>query len=41
MIVFFVILAVITAIAVWLSERVDRPRRRAARDAARELQPAE
>lgn len=37
--IFAVILAVPTGIGVWLAERVDRPRRRAMREA--NLQPAE
>jgi hypothetical protein len=37
--IFLVILAIPTGIAVWLTERVDRPRRRAMRDAL--IQPAE
>jgi len=37
--IFVVILAVPTGLGVWLAERVDRPRRRAMRDAS--LQPAE
>ena len=39
MLVFVVILAIPTGIAVWLTERVDRPRRRAMREA--QIQPAE
>ena len=38
MLIFTVIVAIPTGIAAWLAERVDRPRRRAMRDAA---QPAE
>lgn len=38
--IFIVILAIPTGIGVWLAERVDRPRRRAMRDAAAIL-PAE
>ena len=41
MLIALVILAVPTAIAIWLTERVDRPRRAAARLAGREIQPAE
>ena len=37
--VFVVILAIPTGIGVWLAERVDRPRRRAMRQAG--MQPAE
>jgi hypothetical protein len=37
--IFVVILAIPTGIGVWLAERVDRPRRRALRQAS--LQPAE
>ena len=37
--VFIVVLAIPTGIAVWLTERVDRPRRRAMREA--QVQPAE
>lgn len=39
LIIFAAIVAVPTGIAVWLAERVDRPRRRAMRDA--QVQPAE
>ena len=35
MIVFFIVLAVITAGCVWAIESVDRPRRRALREAAK------
>lgn len=38
-VIFLVILGIPTAIAVWLTERVDRPRRRARREA--QIQPAE
>ena len=38
-VIMIAIIAVPTGIAVWLSERVDRPRRRAMRDA--QIQPAE
>lgn len=38
-VIFIAIVAVPTGIAVWLTERVDRPRRRALREAA--IQPAE
>lgn len=37
--IFVAILAVPTGLAVWLTERVDRPRRRAMREA--QVQPAE
>ena len=37
--IFAVVLAIPTGIGVWLAERVDRPRRRAMRQAS--LQPAE
>lgn len=40
MLMILIILAVPTAIAVWLTERVDRPRRRAAR-LEQAIQPAE
>ncbi|WP_294045076.1 hypothetical protein [Sphingomonas sp.] len=39
LIIFAAIVAVPAAIAVWLAERVDRPRRRAMRDA--QVHPAE
>ncbi|MDB5681932.1 MAG: hypothetical protein JWO16_1737 [Sphingomonas bacterium] len=39
LIIFIVIIAIPTGIAVWLTERVDRPRRRAMREA--QAQPAE
>jgi len=39
LVIFVVILAIPTGIGVWLAERVDRPRRRAIREAS--LQPAE
>jgi len=39
LLIFTVILAIPTGIAVWLAERVDRPRRAAMRDA--QIQPAE
>lgn len=41
MLMVLVVLAVPTAIAIWLTERVDRPRRRAARLAEQQVQPAE
>ena len=37
--IFVVILAIPTGVGVWLAERVDRPRRRAMREAV--IQPAE
>lgn len=39
MIIFFTVLAAVAGVGCFLSERVDRPRRRAAREAA--LRPAE
>jgi hypothetical protein len=39
-VIFLAILAIPTGIAVWLTERVDRPRRRAMREEAL-IQPAE
>ena len=39
LVIFAVILAIPTGVGVWLTERVDRPRRRAMRDA--QVQPAE
>ena len=39
MLIVIVILAIPTGIAVWLTERIDRPRRRAMRQA--QIQPAE
>ncbi|MEO5937566.1 MAG: hypothetical protein ABIQ43_00995 [Sphingomonas sp.] len=39
LIIFTVVIAIPTGIAVWLTERVDRPRRQAMRDA--QIQPAE
>ncbi|MDB5678065.1 hypothetical protein [Sphingomonas bacterium] len=39
LIIFIAVIAIPTGIAVWLTERVDRPRRRAMREA--QIQPAE
>lgn len=39
MLIFLMILAIPTGIGVWLTERIDRPRRRAMREA--QVQPAE
>lgn len=39
LVIFTIIIAIPTGIAVWLTERVDRPRRAAMRDA--QIQPAE
>lgn len=41
MLVAFIVLAVVSGVAIWLTERVDRPVRRALRQAQQEVQPAE